>query len=345
MNFEWTSKPTDDQYRAMRALYGSLAFVHVDQYPGWDLIERRKQATSYCMAYDQSGLKGYVMITEHPPLEARVTFGPVCKQVSDSLSIIVEMIRYFKAKGLFSLRILLGMEVGHESQLLKYQLVKQHPFTCRFDKNNKGSIRLRLDDCTEEELLAGMSQHHRRAIAKGKKEGLESRILVTAEEILAFSEGYRRMLQSRKISCEEGIDEAFQSVQRWLADGRNGFFMGVFHEGKMVGGLLMIYRGAYAEYYRGFTLPAECQLPINHFGFFEAIKVVKSRNYTYFDLGGYNLLVDEKDQVNQINRFKKGFNGEPFFYPMTIYVDLRPAGAAITRAALKLKRLFNSFGG
>ena len=339
MQFEWVDKLTGAQTELLKEFYLSLPLVHMEQYPGWSDISGNDASVKYCLATENKMLKGYAVVHEFKKIEARIIFGPVCKNADEAIEIILEVIRNYKAKNYLSLQVLLGMSVGTEATYLQYSLFKKQRFSWYFDKFNKGTLLLKLSDRSEEELLRSFSENHRRAIKKGLANNLECKILQSPQEIGEFADGYYKMHDRRGIeSSLEKCKKRFSSIYDWLQTGQKGFFMGVFEKDKMIGGVLILFRGDMAEYYNGFSLPDERKLPINHITFYEAIKLVKQKGIPYFDFGGYNILVDEDDQVFHINKFKKGFHGEYFFYPPVMYFDLKPMGTTINRFLKKAKQ-------
>lgn len=339
MQFEWTTKLSEIQLRELKDLYSSLPLVHIEQFPQWNSISKENIPLNYCIAKEANVLQGYAMVYEFQKIEARVLFGPIALSGEKCVEIILEITRYYKAKNFLSLQVLLGMGVGVNATHLQYSLYKKHKFKLFINKFNKATLILRLDDKTNEQLLKHFSENHRRAIKKAEKNNLACKKISTIPEIVQFAEGYTEMFFRRgmKLPIEQNI-KSFVSIFEWLKIERKGFFMGVFEKENMIGGILILFRGDRAEYYRGFTLPDERKIPIGHLSFYEAMKLIKEEEIPYFDFGGYNMLVGENDQVYQINKFKKGFHGEEFFYPPILYFDLKPFGTTISRSLKKIKK-------
>lgn len=339
MKFEWVNTLSEAQNSALKNLYFSLPLVHIEQFPRWNIISQENIPVSYCLASEGDIVQGYVMVYEFQKIEARILFGPVVMSEEACIEIILEVIRYYKAKGVFCLQVLLGMGVGTNATHLQYSLYKKHKFKLFINRFNKATLILKLDDKTDDELLKHFSENHRRAIKKAQKNNLVCRKISTISELTQFAEGYTEMFSRRgiKLSVEQSI-KSFASIFEWLKTEDLGFFMGVFEKENMIGGILILFRGDRAEYYRGFTLPDERKIPIGHLSFYEAMKLIKEAKISYFDFGGYNILVSEDDQVYQINKFKKGFHGEYFFYPPILYFDLKPFGTIISRGLKKIKR-------
>lgn len=340
MRFEWVTKLTEAQCDALKDFYRILPIVHIEQFPGWNIISQENTPVRYCIASNANIIQGYTMVYEYKRIEARIIFGPLAKSIDTSIEIILEVIRYYKKKRFLSLQVLLGMEVGTDATLLQYILYTKKRFKWVIDKSNKATLILNLNGKTEEQLLKHFSENHRRAIKKAEKYNLICRKISAIDEVMKFSEGYDKMFSRRgfKFSSEKSL-KCFVSIFEWLKKGGRGFFMGVFENDQMIGGVLVLFRNYRAEYYRGFTLLDERKIPIGHLAFYEAMKWVKQEGITYFDFGGYNILVDEKDQVYQINKFKKGFHGEYFFYPPIMYFDLMPMGVTIVSFLKRLKKI------
>ncbi|PWT73096.1 MAG: hypothetical protein C5B59_14250 [Bacteroidetes bacterium] len=338
MQFEWFNTLTESLSESLKQFYYSLPFVHIEQFPGWGTKGEYGEPLSYCVATDDGKLKGYVVVREFKRIEARIFHGPLCKDVDETIEIILEVVRYYKSKNYLSLQVLLGMNVGTEATYLQYTLFKKHRFSWRFDKFNKGTLLLKLSDKTEEGLLKTFSENHRRAIKKSLANNLVCKILQGPGEIDEFVGGYCEMLDRRRMNSSfEKCRRKISSIYGWLKTEKNGFFMGVFENEKIVGGVLILFRGEMAEYYCGFSLPDERKLPINHVTFYEAMKLAKKAGVPYFDFGGYFFLADEDDQIFDINKFKKGFHGEYFFYPPIMYFDLKPMGTSVIRFLKKTR--------
>lgn len=340
LQFEWVTELSDEQLIMLQKFYCKLPLVHIEQFPNWNEISQMGVPVSYCLAWNGNSLEGYGMVYEYNKILADIKSGPLTTSLDTSMEIILEARRRYKSRGFLSLQVILGMEVGSISTFLQYSIYRKHRFKWYFDRSNKGTLLLKLDDKTDEELLKYFSENHRRAIKKGKKYNLVCRKLMTMAEIMQFSDGFSQMYLRRKIkrSYEKNL-KSFTSIFAWLKNNKYlGFFIGVFEQEKMIGGMLMLIRNNRAEYYSGFTLPDERRIPIGHLAFYEIMKLLKESGISYFDFGGFSALADENDQVYQINRFKKGFNGEYFFYPPKMYFSLRPMGNTTIRILKALKR-------
>lgn len=338
IRFEWFNTLTESLVESLKKFYYSFPLVHIEQYPGWDIIEGNGEVVRYCIATEDRQLKGYVMVREHKKIEARIIHGPLCKNADEAIEIILEVIRYYKTKNYLSLQVLLGIGAGMEATYLQYSLFKKNRFSWHFDKFNKGTLLLKLSGKSNEALFKSFSESHRQSIKKSVANNLVCKVLQSSGEIDAFADGYYQMLGRRRMrSSAEKCKRTIAAIYDWLQTGKIGFFMGVFEKAQMIGGVLILYRGEMAECYYFFSLPDKRKQPINHLTFYEAIKRVKQEGIPYFDFGGYFIFVKENDQVFHINQFKKGFHGEYFFYPPIMYFDLKPLGTSIIRFLKKVK--------
>jgi lipid II:glycine glycyltransferase (peptidoglycan interpeptide bridge formation enzyme) len=133
------------------------------------------------------------------------------------------------------------------------------------------------------------------------------------------------MLESRKLPIDKKkIVLLFSNTFNFIEKYNQGFIEYIFDGDILVGGLIIIFQGTSARYFKGVSDPERRDMPIMHVGIFEAIKYCKMNGYLTFDLWGYNHFVDERDQVFYINRFKKGFSGNFTFYPKRMNFELRP---------------------
>jgi lipid II:glycine glycyltransferase (peptidoglycan interpeptide bridge formation enzyme) len=341
MQFKWTTKLSEEQYSTLKEFYSKISFVHIEQLPRWPEISQLGIPISYCIAINDDIVEGYAIIYEHKRIYAEIKFGPLATSSEICIKIIQEVIRYYSSKRFLSLQVILGMEAGTNATFIQYSLYQKNRFKWYLDKRNKSTLLLRLDNKTEDQLLRHFSENHRRSIKKAQKNNLICKKIFTATELLQFTEGYNKMLEQRKIKgyLKKNI-KSFTAIFEWLKNEDNGFFLGIFEGEEMVGGMLILYRAGIAEYYAGFTLPDERKIPIAHFAFYEIMKMIKRAGKQYFDFGGYNLMVKEKDQVYQINKFKKGFHADYFFYSPGMYFNLIPMGNQITRFLKKIKDLY-----
>ena len=116
-------------------------------------------------------------------------------------------------------------------------------------------------------------------------------------------------MHSRKLPYDKkSITNLFNGINSFIHENNKGFIEYIFEGENLVGGLIIIYQGNSARYYKGATDPERRDISILHLGLYEAMKYSKANGCTMFDLWGYNHFADENDQVYFINQFKNGFS-------------------------------------
>jgi lipid II:glycine glycyltransferase (peptidoglycan interpeptide bridge formation enzyme) len=97
--------------------------------------------------------------------------------------------------------------------------------------------------------------------------------------------------------------------------------MGAFKEDELLGGLIIIFQGDTAFYYKGYIDHDKRSMPINHLAFYTAMIYSRDKNMKWFDLGGYATGTMDKQLLN-INKFKDGFKGELVEFSKTQMIGL-----------------------
>ncbi len=340
MTFSWTSTPDLHMLDLMEAFYHEQKMVHIQQYPQWNVLEDPNRKYRYCIAFEEEKIVGYVVITDNA-VESRIFFGPLAVDNEVRAMIINAVVSYYKSKPLsLSLSILLGMENSSDSAVLLYSIYKKNKFHLAFDPRNKSTLMIRLDK-NDEELLRSFSKHHIYLVKRAIKDKLVTRVLTEQEEIHSFAEGCCTMYASRGIRKDAARESrGFKQIQDWFGKKKQGFYLGVFDEsGQMLGGTLVVLQNKRAEYYMGYVLPEKRKFPVNYLALYVSMKIARDAGMEYFDMGGYNHMVSEKDQVFQIGIFKKGFGGDDFTYPMVMYFDLKPMGTRLVNMIRKTKKI------
>lgn len=94
---------------------------------------------------------------------------------------------------------------------------------------------------------------------------------------------------------------------RMLNGASKGVLLLAYYEREIVAGIGLFSSGQYLIYEWGYSSEREDhrKLPLSHILHWEGICWAKSRNYYYYDFGGYWL---EKGESDSINRFKSGFS-------------------------------------
>jgi lipid II:glycine glycyltransferase (peptidoglycan interpeptide bridge formation enzyme) len=181
-----------------------------------------------------------------------------------------------------------------------------------------------------EVILKSFSENHRRSVKKAVTQGIEFR-RIGPGEVGAFADGYVRMYRHRQLNVDpEQTLRSFEQLHRFLGETGKGFFMGAFREGMLLGGLIVIYQGETAFYYKGYIDHEQRQSPINHAAFYQAMLQARSDGLRWFDLGGYAVDTTDEQLIN-INKFKDGFKGVLVSFPPTKMIGLRKLTGTLER--------------
>lgn len=155
------------------------------------------------------------------------------------------------------------------------------------------------------------------------------------------------MSQSRGLTIDgASTRDLFDKIFNFLSKENLGLLLGVFDNmGNMIGGLIVVFQGQTVRYYKGASDPERRDISVLHLAIYEAIQISKKLEYKYFDLWGYNHLVNDTSQIYFINKFKKGFSDDYLFYPKMLHLSLKPFGFYQQRvllwSILKLKNLLH----
>ena len=152
------------------------------------------------------------------------------------------------------------------------------------------------------------------------------------------------MLGFRKIAfSKEDIINFFNGILNFLFKYDKGFIEYVYDADIVVGGVIIIYQGKSARYFKSASDPERRDIPVMHLGLFDAIKFCKTEGFSTFDLWGYNHFVDDKEQIFYINKFKKGFSRNFTFYPKRMHFELRPFKYKIFLCLKFIKKVIYDF--
>jgi lipid II:glycine glycyltransferase (peptidoglycan interpeptide bridge formation enzyme) len=183
------------------------------------------------------------------------------------------------------------------------------------------SKRISLDEDAET-IFKKFSENHRRNIKKATSLQIECRKIVSKPEMDAFIRGYIQMYRHRKLDVDAvAVENSFSKLFEYVTRHKSGFFIGAFRGDDLLGGLIVIFQGNTAFYYKGYIDHEQRKVPINHLAFYEAILLSKEDNLHWFDFGGYASNTTDEQLVN-INKFKDGFKGTTVEFPKTQMIGL-----------------------
>ncbi len=327
MNFYVQDKLDSHEYSSTIKFLDSLNFYCIEQHPDWTAkIEGYRHTFFICLDDDKITCFANIILSKGPFKTAHINFGPAFSDFNVLTKAIEFLHFYFSSQKFIFFSIQLGTYTNNETELLEYNTNRHFKVKYFFTHGNTwSSICLDLNR-TENEILRSFSKGHKSSIksvyAKNK---LRTSIENNHENLQSFIELYIKMMSFRKLPFDKkSIPHLFESINDFIYTNNKGFIEYIFEESTLVAGLIIIYQGKSARYYKGAADPERRDIPALHYGLFEAMKHCKASGFTNLDLWGYNHFVDETDQLFNINKFKKGFSGEFTFFPKRMNFILKP---------------------
>ncbi len=350
MKYLFKSTLSAEEFANVNAFYDTLENVTIEQHPKWSEVLNNEGKCHYYISSVNNQIKCFAVITHQSYSlfkTARISFGPLFSEPEYLIDSIKKIREEYKKNGFYYLSIQLAVPVSNSTEYIEYKLNQAFPIKYNFDRNNWTSLIVELS-LPSEDTFKRFSKGHKSAIKKSITEGITVRKLNTPEEVKALSKIYVKMNIVRGLlnTGEENAASLFGRIFTFIENHDKGFFLGVYDQANtLVGGIIVIYQGNTARYYKGASDPDRKDIAILHLALFEAFKIAKEAKKSFFDLWGYNHMVDEKDQVFFINRFKKGFSDTYLFYPKTMHISLKKGGyqmfKKLTSLHSKVKFVFN----
>ena len=332
MNFFIKENLDLSEYNSIVDFLNSLSFYCIEQHPDWNSkIDGYPQTFFFCTD-DSKNVTCFanIILSNGPFKVAKINFGPAFSDFEVLKNGLQFLYNYFSSHNFIFFSIQLGINTSDQTELLEYKINKYFKVKSDFKPENLwSSISVDLTR-PENEILKSFSEQHRRSIKRASlKFGLKTILQKDQDNLKAFIDLYDKMLSFRKLSKNgDNSTNLFNKINSFINENNKGFIEYIFDGDTLVGGVIIIYQGNSARYYKGATDPERRDIPILHFGLFEAMKFFKANGFLNFDLWGYNHLADEKDQIFYINRFKKGFSGNFTFYPKRMNFTLSPVNYA-----------------
>lgn len=328
MSFVVKDKLDADEYNKVIDFLNSLNYFCIEQHPDWN-AKIEKYSHTFFFSTDEKGLIncfGNIVLSNGPFKTGRINFGPAFDDFKVLTKAIEFLHDYFFSRKFIFFSIQLGCYTNNQTELLEYIINRDFKVKYFFKRGNLWAslcVDLRM---SENEILRSFSKGHKSAIKSAyAKNRLRVSVENNPENLKSFIGIYIKMMKVRKLAFDEkSIIHLFTSVNDLIYESNRGFIGYIFEENTLVGGLIIIYQGNSARYYKGAGDPERRDIPILHYGLFEAMKYCKASGHTTLDLWGYNHLVDEADQLYYVNKFKKGFGGEFTFFPKRMNFMLKP---------------------
>jgi len=262
---------------------------------------------------------GVFLIHEKPLARfGEIHFGPVVKDLSRLIEIFKALIDY-ASRHFHWLRIALPYPISNETERLERIAIKKWGMKFDFDGSNWATLIIDLNE-TKEKIFRCFRKSHKERIRKAQ------RLLVLKEpdnmaEVEGFVTVFLRMRRRRGLPVNEKREkEYFSRLWTMLSEYDLGRFYLVHYENNIIGGRIFLCSGNRYINYKSAADPEYRKLPITHMAIWQGVKDAHELDgVSIFDLGGYNIFVDETDQIYSINRFKEGFTKEIEFFPKTQY--------------------------
>jgi lipid II:glycine glycyltransferase (peptidoglycan interpeptide bridge formation enzyme) len=328
------------EIESIKEYCNSVDYCSAEQFIGWTEIFYKSKICYFYLS-GESGIRSFCQINERLK-SAQILLGPVCCDKEVMVASIDEIISHYKKKGYYYLGVQMYYKSGFDTEYIEYYLSRKHSIKYIYDRENTlSSMEINLGRSIEE-IFSSFGRNHKREIIKGQKAGviIDSVKNRTDAELEAFMEIYSRMCKIRKLSGDSFATADIHEIFDYLKTNKKGQILFLKDkEGIMLGGIIMVYQGVAVRLLKGPTDPERRDIPIFHMLIYEIIKMSKEANFRYLDLWGYNHFVDEKDQVYNINKFKKGFGGYYTFLAKKMNISLVPGGYYIYKSLLWLKKI------
>lgn len=296
----------------------------IEQYPGWYEANGNFLTLNYYFGIQNDQILSFCTILETINKKAVIDFGPSFTSPDQAIESINEIKEYYKKKRFNTIKIQLFIPAGTDSEYIEQKLYLHSQIKHYVNKNENWST-LEIDlSLSDEEIYSKFSKGHKSAIKKALKAGIRTVELKDESEVSKFIEIFIKMHKARSLPINENQTRTnYLKAYLFLHQKNIGSIIAVYNsDDTMVGGIFLIKQGNRVRYFKGAADPDIRDIPVLHCALFEGFKIAKKWGAEIFDLWGYCLLADEKDQRYNINIFKKGFGGKLKIYPKTIYISL-----------------------
>lgn len=300
--------------------------VAVEQYPGWPQITGSTQTYTHYIGYQNQKVVCYAQIGESPLRIADIQFGPIFTDREIAVQSILCIKEHYQKRHFIALKIQLWVPVGTDTEYIDQNL-SLHNTLYHFVSKDENWSTLQLDlNSSDEDLFRNFSKGHKSAIKKAQKAGIKVIEAQTLQQVEDFCEIYVKMNQFRSLKVDRTkVYSFFSDIFHSMKKRDAGAFLNVVDaSGKSIGGIVLLRQNNVVRYFKGAADPDSREIPVLHCAIWEAIKFCRKWNAHTFDLWGYCLLADEKDQRYNINIFKKGFGGTLVIFPKTMYIAINP---------------------
>jgi hypothetical protein len=326
---------TANQKKRVWNFLETLQYVSFQQFPDHGWLETG--CSIFFIAECGGIITGFASIDVKRSILASLVHGPLAASSATGLLMLDFILRYLKKRKFLLFRWMPPPGIAAIESEAGQLLSKYGKFLPAEKEIHWTTTHISLAQ-DEQSLLKSFSENHRRSIKKAKNISYEVTEVTDQKKIKEFAEGYIKMYRHRGNAVNSDLAKIqFQHLFDFFKITNRGFFITAMHEGKMLGGICVIYTGNSAFYHKGFIDHTYNKMPINHLVFFEAMLKAKRDGMSQFDMGGYapDTL---NEQIANINRFKNGFKGQLITFPQTRLLSLNLLGTFL----YKVRRMINS---
>ncbi len=327
---------------AHEAFVASIEHTSILQHPCWLRIIYPESQIRLFYLKQENNIVAFASTIERYKI-VKLLFGPLTNSVNHSVEILHRIKEYY-SKSMIYLEVQPAFMNENDAAIFREKVADTFHSLKKEDIRNWSTLRTSLlEDISD--IQSRYSENHRRSVKNAIKEGYQIKKLTEVSQIKTFAKLYDSMYSRRNLTKpHQNSEQLFTQLFNFFNKIRRGKFLGVFtKENVMIGGVCLAGSGNVLMYRYGATDNKNSKAPILHLAFHEALQIAKEAKYTIFDFGGYNRYVDKKDQVHNINIFKKGFRGEIVDFAPKMYFIFNKPKYWLYQWALSTYRRCNRF--
>ncbi len=244
---------------------------------------------------------------------AKIIFGPVCLSLTIENEFANEIIS----------------ELKRNKRIIKIEIQRnliepvEWDYLPKLKEKHKATLLIPLNSSIQE-IYNNFATVLKKNLKSAKNKGIEIILLQNNDthQVEEFVATYHAMCLSREIVLSN--DNYIQSICNFIIKSERGFILVAKLDGKIVGGGIFFINSKICSYYVGAAAPEFRKIPISHAVLYDAIMRAKALNLDFFDLGGYELNTDPKQQSFHINQFKIQFSNQLYVYEKVIDLVISP---------------------
>lgn len=184
-----------------------------------------------------------------------------------------------------------------------------------------------------EELWTAVDKDARWGVKKAKKEKLMIKKSNKKQDLDEFYKIYKQ-------TCDYG-----GITPKPMENIKDSIFFFCKKQDKIIAGAAIIDHENYVELFLNASLHESLKYQPNNLLYWAIILWAKKNNYSYFDLGGYQLNAQKATKLYEINRFKKRWGGEIVKSPVYSRNPIKIFGRKAIRNSKTLKFVWDRIKG